>query len=349
MFEVILNFVMVIIVLNKKEQIKDYARKIGFDKIGFASAEPFWEEKEILMERKRAGLFSPFEESDIELRCHPEKHLPGAKTIICFAVSYFFGKEDMPGENSSEPLGIISKYALMRDYHGVLFQKLKLMADFIYSMWGAKSKIFVDSAGLLERAAARRAGIGWIGQNTCLFTEEFGSWVFLGEMITDLEIEPDMPCRNQCDNCGKCVKACPTRALEGPYRLNPFRCLSYITQMRGTIPEEFRDIMGLRLFGCDTCQEACPKNKKIILVKHEEFMLDYQIERRLIKLIFMDNVEFDKNFKLTPIAWRGRNVLRRNATVALANTGVGCKKYFEKLLSDPSPVIREHAMWALKR
>ncbi|MFO7153002.1 MAG: tRNA epoxyqueuosine(34) reductase QueG [Bacillota bacterium] len=334
--------------IEKKEQIRYFAKRIGFDKIGFASAEPFWDEKEFLMERKKAGLFLPFEESDIELRCHPERHLAGAKTIICFAISYYFEKPEDP-EESPEPLGIISRYASRCDYHDVLFQKLKLVADFIHSMWGARSKIFVDSGGLLERAAARRAGIGWIGQNTCLFTEEFGSWVFLGELLTDLEIEPDLPCRSLCDNCGRCIKACPTGALEKPYRLNPSRCLSYITQMRGTIPEDFRKFLGMRIFGCDICQEACPKNKKIIPVDHKELMLDYRMERRLTKLIFMDKAEFDKNFKLTPVAWRGRNVLRRNAVVALANSGGEYRGFFEKLLSDPSPVIREHALWALKK
>ncbi|MCG0276345.1 MAG: tRNA epoxyqueuosine(34) reductase QueG [Thermosediminibacteraceae bacterium] len=334
--------------MSIKEQIINYAKKIGFDKIGFTTAEPFLKEKEILLEKKKRGLLSPFEESDIDLRCYPDKHLPGAKTIICFAISYLV-KQGSEETTTAEPLGIISRYASIVDYHTVLGYKLRLMADFIYSTWGGKSRIFVDTGSLIDRAAARRAGIGWIGQNTCLFTEEFGSWVFLGEIVTDLEIEPDEPSEDRCDNCGKCVRACPTGALEGPYRINPFRCLSYITQMRGTIPEEFRPLLGVRLFGCDTCQEVCPKNKNARFSVHEEFKPDFPIERRLLRLIYMDKGEFEKLFKHTPIGWRGRNVLRRNAIVALSNTGLDYKDCFEKLLSDPSPVIREHAIWALKR
>ncbi|WP_148866601.1 tRNA epoxyqueuosine(34) reductase QueG [Thermosediminibacter litoriperuensis] len=336
--------------MSVKEKIINYAKSVGVDKVGFTTAEPFLAEREILLERKELGLFSPFEENDVELRCHPNKLLPGARTIICFAMGYLIEQSACTVKvNAEEPSGIISRYASIKDYHRVMGEKLRLVADYIFSNWGGNFRIFVDTGSLMDRAAAGRAGLGWIGQNTCLFTEEFGSWVFLGEIITDLEVEPDEPSVNRCNNCGKCVKACPTGALEAPYRLNPFRCLSYVTQMRGSIPEEFRPLLGVRVFGCDTCQEACPKNKSVRIPFHEEFVPDVPLERRLIRLINIGSREFEKMFKPTPIGWRGKNVLRRNAVVALSNAGSGHKKCFEKLLEDPSPVIREHALWALKR
>ncbi|WP_245523177.1 tRNA epoxyqueuosine(34) reductase QueG [Thermosediminibacter oceani] len=337
------------IFMGIKEKIINFAKSIGLDKVGFTTAEPFLSEREILLERKEKGLFSPFEENDVELRCDPNELLPGARTIICFAMGYLIEHSDDTKSNAEKPLGIISKYASIKDYHRVMGEKLRLVADYIFSNWGGNFRILVDTGGLMDRAAARRAGLGWIGQNTCLFTEEYGSWVFLGEIITDLEVEPDEPSANRCDNCGRCVRACPTGALEAPYRINPFRCLSYVTQMRGSIPEEFRPLLGVRLFGCDTCQEACPKNKNVGIPSHEEFIPDFSLERRLIRLINIDSREFEKIFKPTPIGWRGKNVLRRNAILALSNAGPGHKEHFEKLLEDPSPVIREHALWALKR
>lgn len=336
--------------MDLKSEIKQYAKSLGFDKVGFASARPFLEEKRVLVEREDAGLISPFEESNIELRCFPEELFPGAKTIICFAIGYLTLVLNENDKQSIGPSGKISRYAKVIDYHEVLREKLVHMVDFISQKRKGNFKIFVDTGSLLEKAAAQRAGIGWIGENTCLFVKDLGSWVFLGEILTDLDFEPDEPAENLCDHCGNCVRACPTGALFAPYQINPFMCLSYITQMRGNIPKEFRSLMGNRIFGCDTCQEVCPKNLKVKIPNHQEFIPNMPVETDLYKLVKMQNAEFKVSFGKTAASWRGKNVIRRNAICALGNIRhKASSEVFKELLNDPSEMIREHARWALKR
>lgn len=342
--------------MSLKSEIKQYAQAIDFDAVGFASAEPFLEEKNILEEKKAKGLLSPFEEPDIEQRCYPEKLLPGARTIICFAMGYLINPYRPVETGLKGPLfGKISRYALVKDYHYVLMDKLKDVIEFISKRKQGRFMIFVDTGSLMDKAAARRAGIGWIGENTCLFTPDLGSWVFLGEILTDIEIEPDEPARDLCDHCGRCVKACPTGALMAPFQINPHRCLSYITQMRGSLPEEFRKPMGSRIFGCDTCQEACPKNNGISIPHHPEFVPDMPLITDLLELATMGKRDFERIFKPTAAGWRGRNVLRRNAICALGNVGKGetdmenVMLLLKKLACDPSEMIREQAGWSFEQ
>jgi len=337
--------------MDLKQEIKDFGKKIGLDAVGFASAEPFFREKEILRERESEGLISPFEEKNIELRCHPEKLIPGARTIICVAMGYLI-KPYYPIETNLEQpevKGKFSRYAGIKDYHDVLPNKLNSLVKFISEREKGIFKVMVDTGSLMDKAAAQRAGIGWIGENTCFFTPQLGSWIFLGEIVTDIYIEPDKPLKSFCDSCGRCVKACPTGALMAPFTIDPNRCLSYITQMRGEIPEEFKNVLGNRIFGCDTCQEACPKNHRVKIPNHREFIHAAPLEEDLIKLAKLTKKDFNKIFKPTAAGWRGRNTLRRNAICALGNTGNA--KYVEQLkqlLKDPSEVVREQASWSLK-
>lgn len=368
--------------MKLKEDIKHFAKHLGFDAIGFTSAEPFLEEKDILEDKKEKGLLSPFEEQDIEMRCYPEKLMLGARTIICFSMGYLINpyEPEETGSEGSEPIippvfcGKISRYAMVKDYHNVMMEKLEAIAEFILRRRPGQVKIFVDTGGLMDKACAKRAGIGWIGENTCLFTPELGSWVFLGEILTDIDIEPDEPGKDYCDHCGKCVKACPTGALIAPYQIDPHRCLSYITQMRGTIPEEFRAPLGNRIFGCDTCQEACPKNKSVKIPNHQEFVLGLPITTDLFKLAFLNKRDFERIFRPTASGWRGRNILRRNAICALGNIvrhtdrhdeGIigkdlmknherkvyerGIVSFLLRLVNDPSETVREQARWSLKQ
>jgi len=369
------------------EDIRKFAKSIGLDAVGFASAEPFLQEKEILLEKKAKTLLSPFEEQDIELRCYPERLLPGARTIICFAIGYLinpYGPEESGPANEyggyglKHPHGKISRYAMVKDYHGVMMDKLKAVTQFISKRKQGRFKIFVDTGSLMDKAAARRSGIGWIGENTCLFTPELGSWVFLGEILTDIGFETDKPAQDLCDHCGKCVKACPTGALIAPFQIDPHRCLSYITQMKGPIPEEFRRPMGPRIFGCDTCQEACPRNKSVRVPHHREFVPDVPLVTGLMELATIDKKDFERIFKPTSAGWRGKNVIRRNAICALGNMGKtldysnyekGMKGDPKKIIEDslekvdekdaasllkdltgePSEMIREQARWSLQR
>lgn len=308
--------------MTLKHNIISYAEKLGFDGVGFTSAEPFLKEKEILIKRMKENLISPFEERDLDLRCDPQRILPGAKTIICFAMGYLIHPHNFAEPENDEirltreennPKGRFSRYALVKDYHLVLGKKLKDVVDFISNKQEGQFKILVDTGGLVERAAAQRAGLGWIGENTCFFTPKLGSWVFLGEIITDIEIQPDAPMENKCKSCGRCVRACPTDALMGPFQINPYKCLSYITQMRGVIPEKYIKPLKDRIFGCDTCQEVCPNNQQVKIPSHKEFIPEFPIEKDSKKLAKLSKADFDKIFKDTASGWRGRNVIRRNA------------------------------------
>jgi epoxyqueuosine reductase len=338
--------------MDLKQEIVYFANKIGLDRVGFTSAEPFLKEKKILAERIAKNLVSPFEEQDMELRWNPQKLLPEAKTIICFAMGYLVNPYDpvetSPDEIKGDPVGKISRYARVKDYHFVLVKKLEEMVDFISEKQAGRFKIMVDTGSLMEKAAAERAGLGWIGENTCLFTPELGSWVFLGEILTDIRIYPDTPMENRCDGCGRCVKACPTGALMASFQMNPHRCLSYITQMRGFIPEEFRKPLGKRIFGCDTCQEACPDNRNVKIPNHRELVPDIPVERDLEKLIKLNKQDFNKVFRDTAAGWRGRNIIRRNAVCALGNfKDKNSVKLLETLTKDPSEIVREQALWSL--
>ena len=338
--------------MNLKREIIHFAKKIGLDRVGFTTAEPFLKEKEILADRMARNLVSPFEEQDMELRWDPQKLLPGVKTIICFAMGYLMNPYDpmetSPDEIKGGPVGKISRYAKVKDYHFVLVKKLEEIVDFISKKEAGQFKIMVDTGSLMEKVAAQRAGLGWIGENTCLFTPELGSWVFLGEILTDIEIEPDTPMENRCDGCGRCIKACPTGALMAPFQINPHRCLSYITQIRGFIPEEFRKPLGNRIFGCDTCQEACPNNRNVEIPNHREFVPDIPLERDLKKLTKLSKQDFSKVFRDTAAGWRGRNVIRRNAVCAIGNSkDVNTIKLLESLTKDLSQTVREQALWSL--
>jgi len=342
-----------VIKMNLKQEVISFAKKIGFDLVGFTTAGPFLKEKEILAEKKARNLLSPFEETDVELRCDPNKILPGARTIICFAMGYLvepYEPEETCQDNiNGDLLGKISRYARVKDYHFILTKKLRAIVDFISNKQPGTFKIEVDTGGLLEKAAAQRAGLGWIGENTCLFTPELGSWVFLGEILTDIEFEPDRPIESRCNGCGRCIRACPTGALMAPFQINPNRCLSCITQMRGFIPEEFRRPLGNRVFGCDTCQEACPHNMNVKIPNHKEFKPQFPLETSLAKLAKLNKHDFDKAFKATAAGWRGRNVIRRNAVCAMGNMGdVRHKELLEELVDDPSEIVREQALWSLK-
>jgi len=339
--------------MSLKREVISFAKKLGFDRVGFATAEPFLKEKELLAEKMAKNMLSPFEEHDIELRSDPNKILPGAKTIICFAMGYLINYNEIMKTNLEEAnisiSGRISRYAMIKDYHFVLTAKLERVVEFISSKKAGKFKIMVDTGSLLEKAAAKRAGLGWIGENTCLFVPALGSWVFLGEILTDIEFEPDIPMASNCFGCGRCVRACPTGALMAPFQINPYKCLSYITQMRGIIPVEFQSSLGNRVFGCDTCQEACPHNKNVIIPNHQEFIPEFPLETDLEKLAILSKQDFNRSFKDTPAGWRGRNIVRRNAVCALGNTGdVKDIKLLENLTSDPSETVSKQAIWALK-
>jgi len=244
-----------------KQRAKEYAKDIGLPIFGVASPEPLSHLRVLLEKRKREGLESPFEKRwQTEVRCRPDFLLSSVKSIICVGLPYY---PSSAGE--VQPLWGISRHAWGRDYHLVLKEKLELLGDFLRSLTGAgfEYKTVVDSVPLVERALAHRAGLGWYGKNNLLINPYYGSWFVLGELLTNLELEPDAPLDKNCGSCEICLKACPTGALLAPYQLDARRCVSCLTQSKDDVPPGLREKVGRSVYGCDICQEVCPVNRSL--------------------------------------------------------------------------------------
>lgn len=334
-----------------KEEIIAYSKTIGIDKIGFAAADPFKTLKERLKQQQQLGYQSGFEESDIEKRTEPELLLNGATTIISIAIAYPSKMKDSPRSKRGERRGLFCRASWGVDYHFVLREKLSLLDSFIKSkIPEAKTSSMVDTGELSDRAVAERAGIGFSGKNTMTITEEYGSWVYLGEMITDVFLEPDVPVEDGCGDCNICVDACPTGALIEGGQLNASKCIAFLTQTKGFLPDEYRSKLGNRLYGCDTCQLVCPKNKGIDFHNHPELEPDPEIVKpKLIPLLTISNREFKNKFGKAAGSWRGKKPIQRNAILALAHykDEAAVDTLIDLMKNDPRPVIRGTSAWAL--
>lgn len=337
--------------IQLKEEIIAYSKTIGIDKIGFASASTFEELKGRLVAQQDLGYQSGFEEPDIEKRTNPELLLPKAKSIIAIALAYPSKMKNPPKSTKQERRGIFCRASWGRDYHMVLRDRLEKLEQFISEkVPEAKLKSMVDTGELADRAVAERAGIGWNGKNCAIITPEFGSYVYLGEMITNLPFPPDTPIEDRCGTCNKCIEVCPTGALVGPGQLNSQRCIAFLTQTKGFLAEEFRVKLGNRLYGCDTCQTVCPENKGKDFHFHSEMEPDPELAKPLLKpLLHMSNREFKEKFGHVSGSWRGKKPIQRNAIIALAHyKDVTAVSDLVKLLKeDVRPVIRGTAAWAL--
>ena len=334
-----------------KEEIIAYSSSIGIDKIGFASADPFLELKERLITQNELGFQSGFEEKDIEKRTHPDLLLPEAKSIIAIALAYPTKMKDAPQSTKSERRGLFCRASWGEDYHTILRSKMaELEAFILQKVPDARLVSMVDTGELSDRAVAERAGIGWSGKNCSIITEEFGSYVYLGEIITTLPIPPDQPITEQCGTCTKCIDACPTGAIVQGGQLDSNKCIAFVTQTKTFLADEFRGKLGNRLYGCDTCQQVCPENKGKDFHLHEEMEPDPEVVKPLLKeLLFISNREFKEVFGSLSGAWRGKKPLQRNAIIALAHyKDETAMNDLERLLKeDPRPVIRGTAAWAI--
>lgn len=295
--------------MNLKNSIKRFSLDLGIDTIGFCKMRRFDELRDFFEERKSKSLENEFEETDIEKRINPFLYMEDGKTIISFAFPYIYEYE-----NSKDIY--FSKYTFGKDYHLVVSEYLKKICSYIESL-GGKAIYFVDSNPLPERYIAYLCGVGFIGKNHMVITEKYGSYVFLGEIITDLEIVPDMPRQQQCGECNICLKECPTKAINRAGSC-PNICLSYITQKK-QIEEVWFDKLKGRMFGCDSCQTKCPYNLRAKHSKLEEF-LPYEFMKNisLEELIEIDNKMFKDRYAKTSCGWRGKNVLQRNALINYA-------------------------------
>lgn len=334
-----------------KQAIIAYAMEIGIDKIGFASADPFVDLKERLLEHREKGYESGFEEPDLDKRTEPGRIMKGARSLISIALAYPSKLENPPKSEPGAYRGILCRAAWGTDYHHVLREKLDKLAQYITQLEpGVQIESMVDTGALSDRAVAERAGLGWVGKNCSLITPEFGSWVYLGELVTNLPLPADQPIEEGCGDCNICVDACPTGALVQGGQLDSQRCIAFLTQIKDFVPDEFRGKIGNRLYGCDTCQTVCPKNRGINFTHHTEFQPDPEIAKPLLlPLLEMSNREFKEKFGLSSSSWRGKKPIQRNAILALAHfKDRSAVPHLVRLLeNDPRPVIRGTAAWAL--
>ena len=340
-------------------RIKDAARAAGFDAVGIARAEPFERDRVVLRERIAAGHYSGlpwFSAERADFSSDPRNLLPTARSIISLAVSYRPAGMP-PAAEPGRPRGRISAYAWGRDYHSVLKERMERVVAFMRTACGPtrQARTLVDTARILDRAAARRAGVGWVGKHTNVITKAAGSWVFLGEILTELELEPDAPLRTNCGSCDLCLHACPTGAIVAPYVVDNNRCISYLTiEHRGAIPRELRPLMGNWVFGCDICQEVCPPNLRPGLPADQELGGASEGAAagapELIPLLEITPQEFTRRFGTSPVKRAKREGLQRNAAVALGNSGDrAAVPALARALRESVPLVRLHAAWALGR
>jgi len=328
-----------------------YAMSIGVDKIGFTTAAPFTELKNRLRRQQELGYQSGFEESDVEKRTEPLQLLEGAESIVAIAVAYPSRMQNAPVGKKGARRGIFCRASWGVDYHTALRERLKLLSAWLEDrIEGARIESMVDTGALVDRAVAERAGIGWSGKNCSIITPEFGSYVYLGELITNIPFAPDKPMEDECGDCRLCLDVCPTGALIEGGQLDSQRCIAFLTQTKGMLPDEFRTHIGNRLYGCDTCQTVCPKNKGKINWIHEEFKPDPELAKPLlVPLLTISNRDFKEKFGHVSGSWRGKKPIQRNAILALAHfkEEAAVPDLVALLEKDERPVIRGTAAWAL--
>ncbi|MBR2564178.1 MAG: tRNA epoxyqueuosine(34) reductase QueG [Paenibacillus sp.] len=336
-----------------KQEIKAAGPELGIDDIGFAAADPFVSLKSLLEQSRDKGYASGFEEPDIEKRVHPALQDGEPASLIAIAVAYPSKMVNPPKSEPGAYRGILARSAWGQDYHQVLRKAMDKLVAFIRErVPEAIIESMVDTGALVDRAVSQRAGIGFSAKNCAIISPKFGSWIFLGELVTNIPFPPDTPVTEDCGECTKCIDACPTGALVGPGQLNAQRCISFLTQTKGFLDEEFMLKIGNRLYGCDTCQIVCPKNRGKNWDHHPEFHPDPEVVKPLLlPLLDIGNREFKERFGQSSAAWRGKKPIQRNAVIALGNfkDKSAVPKLTQVLKRDPRPELRGTAAWALSR
>jgi epoxyqueuosine reductase len=352
--------------------VKQTAHDAGFDLAGIAPVRDFYElshfpdwiaaghagEMKYMEARDEAGQLK---------RASLQSTAPWARSVIVCAINYNTAHPYSTQVTDSDR-GWISRYAWSReDYHEAVMRRLHIVEnvlrdavaqrgqDALATAGGTpalRSRCYVDTGPLVERVYAKYAGVGWIGKNTCILNQQLGSWLFLGVILTSLEVEPDLPAPDRCGTCTRCIVACPTDALIAPYQLDSNKCISYLTiEKRGAIPVDMREGMGRHVFGCDICQDVCPWNRKAPATSVEEFQSrEGLVHPALDWLAEMSAEEFREKFRGSPIRRAKRTGLRRNAAIAMGNSG---NRQFlpvlKKLTADEDSVVAESANWAVER
>lgn len=344
---------MTISISDAPSAIRAKAADLGFDVCGFASASAPWEagaRLEAFVEAGRHGDMAWLAET-LDRRAHPTGMWPKAKSAVMLGVNY--GPLTDPLEALKDPNhAAISVYAQGDDYHDLIKGRLKQLASWMASQFGQDLKVFVDTAPLMEKPLAQRAGLGWQGKHTNLVSREFGSWLFLGAILTTADFAEDEPSSDHCGQCQACLDICPTKAFPAPYQLDARRCISYLTiELKGPIPAALRPDLGNRIYGCDDCLAVCPWNK--FAKTAQEIRLQSRpalAEAKLEDLVGLSDPEFRSLFAKTPVKRIGRDRFLRNVLYALGNTREARHRpALEAHLDDPAPLIRGAAVWALSQ
>ena len=335
-----------------KTTIKDIATGLGFDLVRVTSAEEFVADREVALERIQDGLLDGlpwYTPARVKRGTNPQELLPGARSIICLGLNYH--RPQAPTSNNQQLTGQVASYAQGRDYHRVMKQRMRgLVEELSHRLeTNLAARWYVDDGPMLDRAAASRSGLGWFGKNTNILSPGLGSWIFLGQIITDLELEPDPPLQKSCGSCVQCIEACPTGAIIGPYVLDNTRCISFQTiENRGAIPRELRPLMLDWIFGCDICQVVCPVNRKAAPATEPAFQRGELATLDLLELLSLTEEGFRERFAGTPIMRAKLVGLKRNACVALGNRREpSAVPALSQCLHQEGALVRGHAAWAL--
>jgi len=336
-----------------RARIRAEAQSLGFDVCGFASAADAWPAGERLKTFVAEGLHGTmgWMAETLPRRAHPTGMWPEARSAVVLGINY--GPDSDPLEAlNARSTGAISVYAQGDDYHEVIKGRLKTLAGKIVARTGGEVKVFVDTAPLMEKPLAQRAGLGWQGKHTNLVSRELGSWLFLGSILTTLNIEPDAAEVDHCGSCRACLDVCPTNAFPAPYRLDARRCISYLTiEHAGPVPEDLRAALGNRIYGCDDCLAVCPWNKFAATARESAFHARDELRSpSLASLAALDDAAFRAMFRKSPVKRIGRDRFVRNVLYAIGNSGdAALVASAQALTGDPSDVVRDAAIWALSR
>ena len=340
-------------IIPLEDRIKAKALELGFDVCGLASAAEAWPAGARLAEFIDQGRHGSMDwmETTAPRRAHPTHMWDGARSAIVLGLNY--GPDADPlAVLEQRDRAAISVYAQGDDYHELIKKRLKALARWLVAETGCELKVFVDTAPLMEKPLAQRAGLGWQGKHTNLVSRAFGSWLFLGSVLTDLALRPDAPETDHCGGCHACLDICPTKAFPAPYQLDARRCISYLTiEHAGPVPEEFRAAMGNRIYGCDDCLAVCPWNKFASTAQEAAFHARESLQSpALADLVLLDDPAFRALFAKSPVKRIGRARFIRNVLYAIGNSGDGAlADVIRPLLDDPDAAIRDAATWAMAR
>ena len=342
-----------------EEAVKRAARDAGFELAGVAAVEDFPELHHFSdwIAAGHAGEMKYLEKRDENgklKRASLRTAIPWARSVVVCAINYNTAQPYSTQVDDSDR-GWISRYAWSKeDYHDSVLRRLKQVEESLHNFANEdlQALSYVDTGPLVERIYAKYAGVGWIGKNTCIINQKMGSWLFLGVIVTSLELTPDPPAPDRCGTCTRCIDACPTEALIAPYQLDSNLCISYLTiEKRGEIPEGMRAGMGRHVFGCDICQDVCPWNRKAPSTTVAELQpREGLVNPALEWLAEISPEEFNQKFRGSPIRRTKRSGLRRNAVIAMGNSGNRrFEPLLEKLASDYDPIVATHAKWAARK